>query len=167
MSIEEIELDEKILYEVLVKYIGTKFDTKLTLSNKKITFERKKGLFNKKYKIIDEININDIRLNKNKLLIKNTGSTVVIEANTKTYKFVCNSVIEAKLIIEEITKIKTGENLLERTSGKVVKISNGISKTVGAVTGAVASVGLAAVTINKNKKTIVKAVKTIKNMLKK
>ena len=82
-------------------------------------------------------------------------------------KLINSFVIEAKLIIEEITKIKTGENLLERTSGKVVKISNGISKTVGAVTGAVASVGLAAVTINKNKKTIVKAVKTIKNMLKK
>lgn len=90
----------------------------------------------------------------------------MIEANTKIYKFVCGSVIEAKLIIEEIIKIKTGENLLERTSGKVVKMSNVISKTVGAVTGAVASVGLVAVTINKNKKAIMKAVKTIKNMLK-
>ncbi len=55
---------------------------------------------------------------------------------------------------------------MERTSGKVVKMSNVISKTVGAVTGAVASVGLVAVTINKNKKAIMKAVKTIKNMLK-
>lgn len=162
----KIEIDEKILYEVLVKYIGSKFDTKLILTDKRIIFERKKGLFNKKYKIVDEINISDIRLNKNKLLIKNTGSTVVIEANIKIYKFVCGSVIDAKLIIEEIIKIKTGENLLERTSGKVVKMSNVISKTVGAVTGAVASVGLVAVTINKNKKTIMKAVKTIKNMLK-
>ena len=163
----KIEIDEKILYEVLVKYIGSKFDTKLILTDKRIIFKRKKGLFNKQYKIVDEINISDIRLNKNKLLIKNTGSTVVIEANTKIYKFVCGSVIEAKLIIEEIIKIKTGENLLERTSGKVVKMSNVISKTVGAVTGVVASVGLVAVTINKNKKTIMKAVKTIKNMLKK
>lgn len=162
----KIEIDEKILYEVLVKYIGSKFDTKLILTDKRIIFERKKGLFNKQYKIVDEINISDIRLNKNKLLIKNTGSTVVIEANTKIYKFVCGSVIEAKLIIEEIIKIKTGENLLERTSGKVVKMSNVISKTVGAVTGAVASVGLVVVTINKNKKTIMKAVKTVKNMLK-
>src|SRR5574344_1353294 len=98
----KIEIDEKILYEVLVKYIGSKFDTKLILTDKRIIFERKKGLFNKKYKIVDEINISDIRLNKNKLLIKNTGSTVVIEANTKIYKFVCGSVIEAKLLIEEI-----------------------------------------------------------------
>lgn len=38
----KIEIDEKILYEVLVKYIGSKFDTKLILTDKRIIFERKK-----------------------------------------------------------------------------------------------------------------------------
>lgn len=161
-----MDLDEEKVYEIFVKYIGNSFDTRLILTNKKIIFERKKGLFNKQYKVIDLINLNDIRLNKNKMQIKNDGPIVMIEGNGKNYRFVCNSTIEAKLIIEEIVKIKTGENLLERTSGKVVKISNGISKTAGAITGAVASVGLAAVTIKKNKKTILKTIKTIKNMFK-
>ena len=31
----KIEIDEKILYEVLVKYIGSKFDTKLILTDKR------------------------------------------------------------------------------------------------------------------------------------
>ena len=161
-----MNLDEEKVYEIFVKYIGNSFDTRLILTNKKIIFERKKGLFNKQYKVIDLINLNDIRLNKNEMQIKNDGPIVMVEGNGKNYRFVCNSTIEAKLIIEEIVKIKTGENLLERTSGKVVKISNGISKTAGAITGAVASIGLAAVTINKNKKTILKTIKTIKNMFK-
>lgn len=58
-------------------------------------------------------------------------------------------------------------NLLEITSNKVVQFSKGISKTAGAIGGAVASVGIAAATINKNKKEITKAIKTVKDVIKK
>ena len=62
---------------------------------------------------------------------------------------------------------KTGENLLERTSNKVAKIGKAVAKTATTIGGAVASVGAVAVTINKNKKEIVKAAKALKDIIKK
>lgn len=100
-----------------------------------------------------------------KVQVNNKNTEVEIETNNKIYKVVCNNKIEAKKLTEEIIKIKTGSNLIERTSSKVVKIGKSVVKTATTIDGAVASVG--AVAINKNKEEIVKAVKTVKNIIKK
>lgn len=133
--------EAKKIYETIVKYNKQKFDTRLTITEKKIELEKKKGLFKKTYKVIETIN--------------------------KTLKVSCNNIVEAKKLTEEIIKVKTGENLLERTSNKVAKIGKAVAKTATTIGGAVASVGAVAVTINKNKKEIVKAAKALKDIIKK
>ena len=133
--------EAKKIYETIVKYNKQKFDTRLTITEKKIELEKKKGLFKKTYKVIETIN--------------------------KTLKVSCNNIVEAKKLTEEIKKVKTGENLLERTSNKVAKIDKAVAKTATTIGGAVASVGAVAVTINKNKKEIVKAAKALKDIIKK
>ena len=133
--------EAKKIYETIVKYNKQKFDTRLTITEKIIELEKKKGLFKKTYKVIETIN--------------------------KTLRVSCNNIVEAKKLTEEIIKVKTGENLLERTSNKVAKIGKAVAKTATTIGGAVASVGAVAVTINKNKKEIVKAAKALKDIIKK
>lgn len=93
--------------------------------------------------------------------MSNKNTEVVIETINKTLKVSCNNIVEAKKLTEEIKKVKTGENLLERTSNKVAKIGKAVAKTATTIGGAVA------VTINKNKKEIVKAAKALKDIIKK
>ena len=157
----------KILYEIIVKYDKAKFDTRLTITEKKIILEKKKGLFKRKYKVIDLINMDDIRTHNDNVQVTNKKTEVEIETNNKTYRFVCNSIIEAKKLTEEIIKIKTGLNLLERTSGKVAKAGKSVVKTIGKIGGAVASMGAVVIAINENKEKIVKTLAAIKDLLKK
>ena len=49
----------------------------------------------------------------------------------------------------------------------MAKIGKAVAKTATTIGGAVASVGAVAVTINKNKKEIVKAAKALKDIIKK
>lgn len=159
--------EAKKIYETIVKYNKQKFDTRLTITEKKIELEKKKGLFKKTYKVIETINIDDIRVTNDKAQVSNKNTEVVIETINKTLKVSCNNIVEAKKLTEEIIKVKTGENLLERTSNKVAKIGKAVAKTATTIGGAVASVGAVAVTINKNKKEIVKAAKALKDIIKK
>ena len=99
--------------------------------------------------------------------MSNKNTEVVIETINKTLKVSCNNIVKAKKLTEEIIKVKTGENLLERTSNKVAKIGKVVAKTATTIGGAVASVGAVAVTIIKNKKEIVKADKALKDIVKK
>lgn len=58
--------EAKKIYETIVKYNKQKFDTRLTITEKKIELEKKKGLFKKTYKVIETINIDDIRVTNDK-----------------------------------------------------------------------------------------------------
>lgn len=157
----------RILYEIIVKYDKAKFDTKLTITDKTIKLEKKKGLFKKVYKIIDSICIEDIKVLNDKVQVKNKNTEVEIETNNNKYKVACSNIIEAKKLTEEIIKIKTGNNLLERTTNKVAKIGKVVTKTATTIGGVVASVGAVAVAINKNKKEILKAAKALKDIVRK
>lgn len=159
--------DVKILYEIIVKYDKAKFDTKLTITDKTIKLEKKKGLFKKVYKIIDSIYIEDIKVINDKVQVKNKNTEVEINTNNNTYKVACNNIIEAKKLTEEIIKIKTGNNLLERTTNKVAKIGKVVTNIAKTIGGVVASVGAAAVVINKNKKNILEAAKALKDLVRK
>lgn len=159
--------DTKKTYEVIVKYNKPKFDTKLTITEKTIELEKEKGIFKKTYKVIESISVDDIKVIKDKVQVNNKNSEVIIETINKTLKVVCNNLIEAKKLTEEIIKVKTGENLLERTSSKVVKISNVAKNTIKTIGTAVISVGTVAIAIIENKEKIGRTFETVKDLFKK
>ena len=88
--------EAKKIYETIVKYNKQKFDTRLTITEKKIELEKKKGLFKKTYKVIETINIDDIRVTNDKAQVSNKNTEVVIETINKTLKVSCNNIVEAK-----------------------------------------------------------------------
>ena len=153
-------MDNNIIYTGEVKY--NKKSTLLTIYENRITFEQLKGLFKKKYKVVDELLIEDIKVLKGKVQIKCKKKDIIINTKDETYKITCDNILEARKIEEELLKLKTGSNILERASGSVVKLSKGVIKTGTAVVGAVATAGVAVATAVKNKDEIVETIKSFK-----
>lgn len=136
----------------------------MKITDKRLVLEKKYGFFKKKYKVVSTINIEDIIIDNNKCKIEIDDSIISIETIDKIIEFTCKNLKEAKKIKNEIIKIRDDSNLLEKVVGKVEKTSKNVGKSV---VGTVTAIGLAAHEINKHKEEIAKALKTIKEIIKK
>jgi len=154
----KLENDERELHKTIVKYRN--IDTQLTLTNKRLIFEQEKGLFRKKMKPIETILIDNIKMDNDKVKIEQNNKIVILQTNVKDVSFICNNLLDARKIVEKIISTKTGESVLDRVSDKTKKIAENATKVVVA-TGALATA------IVKNRKTILKAFKTIASIFKK
>lgn len=157
----------KIIFECMISLKSDTYDILLSLTEKNLLFEKKKGLFHKKYKIVNDILITDIKVVNDKVQIKQSKNKIIIYTRNDEIYFTCESVIEAKKLVEEINKLILGENFLDRTVKKGVKVLNvtkNVAKAVGLV--AVATAG-AYKAIKANKKVLKETAKTITNFIKK
>lgn len=162
MSSYQLKKDEVIVYEGFVKFGKMNSNVKFTLTSRNMIFEKRGGMFKKKLRVIENIQIDKIKMYKNKVQIKQKKSRIIIQTFDKNIEFTCNGIFEAKKIITEIINIKTGSNLLDRTT----KRANNATKVVkGAIklTAAVAAIPPALSQLNKNKK---KVVRLFKGMIK-
>lgn len=110
--------DEKVLYETNVKYKKGKYDTKINITNNKITLLKKSGIFKRKYKIIEIINFNKINVYNDDVEVKRKHNIVEITTQEKIYKFECKTTNEAKRIVEDINAIEVAFNLHPNFWGK-------------------------------------------------
>ena len=163
---EEI-INEKIIFESLVQYRKSKSDILLKLTNQNIILEKKKGLFKKKYKRIENILVEEIKVVGDKVKVEHKKKLLKIYTNEKEFEIVFNNTNEARKVKELIIELKTGSNLLERTSKKVVKISNVAKKSVKAIGGATIAIVGTYKAIKDNKDVVLDAAKTVKSLLKK
>lgn len=152
---------ENIIYESIVKY--KKCETRLSLTEQRVVLEAKRGLFTKKYKDVGSFMISDIRVVKDKSCISVSNNILVIETNSKIYKIECSSDFEARELAKEINKLRVG-NFFFRATNKINKVSNNVSNTIKSVAYTAALGTTAVATIKKNKKGILKALKSIKNL---
>lgn len=121
MSNYQLKNDEVILFEGQVTYKEIKSEVKFILTNKKMVIEKEKGLFKKKFKLIDTILLDDIKIFKNDVQVKNNKEEVLIQTIEKNITFICSDISEAKKIVGEIIDIKTDSNSYERGKNKVKK----------------------------------------------
>ena len=163
---EEI-INEKIIFESLVQYKKSKFDVLFKLTNSNIILEKKKGLLNKKYKKIESILIEDIKVVGDKVKIEHKKKFLKIYTNEKEFEIIFENIATARKVTKLIIELKTGSNLLERTSKSVVKISNAAKKSVKAIGGATIAVVGTYKVIKDNKDVVIDAAKTVKSLLKK
>lgn len=152
---------ENIIYESIVKY--KKCETRLSLTEKRVLLEAKRGLFTKKYKDVGSFMVSDIRVVKDKSCISVSNNILVIETNNRTYKIECSSDFEARELAKEINKLRVG-NVFFRATNKINKVSNNVSNTIKSAMYTAALGTTAVATIKKNKKGILKALKSIKNL---
>ena len=159
--------NNEIVYEGVVKFVNSKSDILLTITKSYIIFKKKKVFFKKKYKIIKDILIKDIKIIKDKAQVIQKNSNIIISTSNESLEFVCSNIVEAKNIKEELNKIIFNDNLIGRISKKSIKIAKGIGS-------AAVSVGVAAVTavgavkaFKENKNVVVESFKTILKLIKK
>lgn len=72
--------DEKVLYETNVKYKKRKYDTKISITNNKITLQ-KKGIFKRKYKI--NVYNDDVEVKRKHNIVEITTLVIIVDKNKK------------------------------------------------------------------------------------
>ena len=166
MNNNEVKTDN-IIFECMIALKNEKYNVLLSLTEKDLFFKKKKGIFQKKYKIINDISINNIKVINEKVKIEQKKNKITIYTQDDEVCFFCENVIDSKRIVEEINKLILGENFLKRTSKKGVKALNIVKDTAKVVGGlAIASAG-AYEAIKENKDSIKQAAKSIVSIFKK
>lgn len=160
MSNYQLKNDEVILYEGQVSFEKLKSNINFTLTNQNMIFEKEKGIFKKKLKVIDMIPIENIKMYKEKVQIKQKNSTIKMQTTDKNVAFTCSNALEGKKIIEEIINIKTDSNTLDRAVKKANNLKKNL-KSIANLSLACIMIPKAAIEIKENGKEIVKILKTI------
>lgn len=75
----ELQIDEVVLYEGIVRSSTFKGSVRLTLTSKRMIFEKEKGLFKKELEVIDVILLENIKTYNNAVQVKQKGAEVEIQ----------------------------------------------------------------------------------------
>lgn len=130
---------ENAVLEKVVAYKHGEFDTLLTITENHLLFQRKKGLFKKKYKVVKSVLIPSIKIVDDKAKIKHKKGKITIQTFDDKITFTCMNSIEGMKVVEAIKKQLFGENFIERSSRKGTKILKGAAVTVSVVGGCIAA----------------------------
>ena len=81
-------MDTKARYQCMVSLSNNgKYEVLLTINDNNLIFEKKKGLFNKQYKVFKEIVIKDIKVLKDVALVEYNNGEMTIHTNNEIFKF--------------------------------------------------------------------------------
>lgn len=116
-------MDTNIRYQCMVSLSNNgKYEVLLTINDNNLTFEKKKGLFNKQYKVFKEIVIKDIKVLKDVALVEYNNGEMTIHTNNEIFKFYLKDEEDASKITNLIRDTlglsfmkvveKTGETLM-------------------------------------------------------
>ena len=114
-------MDNVVRYEGMVSFKKDKFDVLLTINENSLLFQ-KKGLFNKKYKVVKEIVIKDIKVLKDVALVEYNNGKMTIHTMNDVFEFFVKDEEDANKITNLIRETlgltfmkmveKTGETLM-------------------------------------------------------
>ena len=114
-------MDNVVRYEGMVSFKKDKFDVLLTINENSLLFH-KKGLFNKKYKVVKEILIKDIKVLKDVALVEYNNGKMTIHTMNDVFEFFVKDEETANKITNLIRETlgltfmkmveKTGETLM-------------------------------------------------------
>lgn len=114
-------MDNVVRYEGMVSFKKDKFDVLLTINENSLLFQ-KKGLFNKKYKVVKEIVIKDIKVLKDVALVEYNNGKMTIHTMNDVFEFFVKDEETANKITNLIRETlgltfmkmveKTGETLM-------------------------------------------------------
>lgn len=135
MNNYELLADEVILYEGIssITIIDKKkisHALQVTLTSKKLIFEKEKGIFKKERELIDIILLENVKLYNDTVQVKQKTNSVEIQAD-KNIKFTLNGMLEARKFTGKIIDAVTGTTLAKRSSEKIKNAFNMIDDTLG------------------------------------
>ena len=111
--------DEVFLEEHKVQYGSLKIPSTLQITNKRLLFIRKKGIFVKKERIYKSFIIDHFKVYKDSVKMKQKMLKISIQSSDGDFDFFCENIVVAKEIYEKISSLRLGNTYLERTTTKV------------------------------------------------
>ncbi|MGN1227854.1 MAG: hypothetical protein ACI4TX_04340 [Christensenellales bacterium] len=127
----EIEKDEVILFEDTVNHSDYADSLQLTLTSKKLVFEKGKNAQNKKGELIEIIDLQDIKIYKEKVQVSQKNTDVAIQTINKNFTITFSGVLNATNFVNKIVDTITDSTLMERGSKKVKSVLDFADKTLG------------------------------------
>ncbi len=133
-----LDNDEVILFEGDVGYNRNICKDYLTLTSKKMIFEKQKGIFGNKKELIEIIDLNDIKIHNDEVQCLAKGLEINIQTIHKNIKIKFSGLINPQKVCTLIKNEVTGTNSLSRGSNKVNSVLNTVDETLGLDTRGVA-----------------------------
>lgn len=163
------EKEDKILFETTVALKKDDYDTLLTLTEKQLLLRKKKGLIQKKNKVVKTIALSDIKIIKDKVHIERQEEKVILHLKDNNFEFICLDKKQSKKLVDEISEAILGEDKIDRAINKADKAVQKLKKVanvIGDAAGVVGTVG-AAITLKDNPKKFKEIGKKAINIIKK
>lgn len=128
---------EKILLETMIGFNKKKINTKLTLTNKRVFLEQEKGLFKKKFKLIETIYLEELKKENKKLKTKQNDNILEIETIYESITLYFEDSKELKKFMKELEDIVSPSKIKE-----VLGFLNKNKKEIANVVVAVGELGI-------------------------
>lgn len=128
---------EKILLETMIGFNKKKINTKLTLTNERIFLEQEKGLFKKKFKLIETIYLEELKKENKKLKTKQNDNILEIETIYESITLYFEDSKELKKFMKELEDIVSPSKIKE-----VLGFLNKNKKEIANVVVAVGELGI-------------------------
>lgn len=131
MANYDLQSDEVVLYEGMVTSKAYKGNLQITLTSKKIVFEKEKGVFKKERELVDIISLENIKFYNDTAQIKQKGTDVEVQTVDKNITLVFSGMLEARKFTGKIVDAVTGTTLAKRSSDKIKGAFNMVDETLG------------------------------------
>jgi len=126
----KLKLDEIILFEDKVMHNNYKGVLKIVLTSKKIML-MKKSIILKKYRLIENIKLSNIKIYKNRIQISKKGVDVYIQMVPNDIILSFDNIIKANKFYIKLSEAITGKTIIERGAEKIKKSINAVEDTFG------------------------------------
>ncbi len=127
----ELGIDEVILFEDEVTHNKLKERLKLTLTSRKIIFEKEKGIIKKEKILMEIINLEDIKIYNEKVQVKQKGLEVIIQTTKDNIIITFYGMLRANKFVGKIVDTVTGTTLTKRSTEKIKGVFNTVDDVLG------------------------------------
>lgn len=131
MANYELEQDEVILYEGFVSSSDAKGNLKLTLTSKKMIFEKEKGIFKKELELVDILSLDEVKFYNDEVQIKQKSNCVTIQLVSKNITLTFSGLLDASKFKNKIVDATTNSSIAKRSSNKIKDAFNLVDDTLG------------------------------------
>ena len=131
MANYELQSDEVILYEGAVSCKEYKGNLLVTLTSKKIIFEKEKGIFKKEKELVDVIELEQVKIYNDAAQVKQKAAEVEIQTIAKNITIVFSGMLEARKFTAKIIDAVTGTTVAKRGSNKIKDAFSMVDDTLG------------------------------------
>ncbi len=131
MANYELQAEEVVLYEGAITCKAYKGNLLMTLTSKKVVFEKEKGLFKKECELVDIIPLESVKFYNDAAQIKQKGSEVEVQTVEKNLTIVFSGMLEARKFTGKIIDAVTETTLAKRSSNKIKDAFTMVDDTLG------------------------------------